>query len=145
MARNATLKGDPSNDMGRPSKFTPERRADIIAAISRRAPYQLAAEANGITERTLYLWLELGAKHFDEEIESEYADFFQAIKRAEMQKIMEHTDMIAAKPERWQADAWLLERRWHKHFGSNANLIELNNALERLKAGDPKHDDQEAE
>lgn len=145
MARNSNLKGTPDNDMGRPSKFTPERRADIIFAISKRVPYQFAAESNGITERTLYLWLDIGAKHFDEEIESDYADFFQAIKKAEMQKIMEHMEMIAAKPERWQADAWLLERRWHKHFGSNAHLIELNNALERLKSIDSKHDNQEIE
>lgn len=123
---------------GRPTKFTPERCADIISAISRRAPYQLAAEANGISERTLFYWLEEGIRDLDKNIDSEHAAFLQSIKKAEMQKIMEHTDMIAAKPERWQADAWLLERRWPKHFGANAQVNELNERLARLETGEGK-------
>ena len=144
MGKNSTLKGDPNSNMGRPSKFTPERCSDIIAAISRRVPYQLAAEANGITERTFYFWLELGAKHFDEEIDSEFANFFQSIKKAEMQKVIEHTDMIAAKPERWQADAWLLERRWHRYFSSSAPVMELNERLGKLE-GETARDTKKAE
>jgi len=57
----------------------------------------------------------------------------------------EHSDMIAAKPERWQADAWLLERRWPKHYGPNAQLNELNQRLSRIEGGDGKHEPQEAE
>ncbi len=129
---------------GRPSKFTPERRADIISAISRRAPYQLAAEANGISERTLYCWLEEGVKDVEANIESEYAEFLQAIKRAEMQKVMEHTDMIAAKPERWQADAWLLERRWPAHFGNNVLLKELNERVSKMQGASHGQDGQES-
>jgi hypothetical protein len=132
MAKKDKKQADPSNAMGRPSKFTPERRAEIISAISRRAPYQMAAEANGITERCLYYWLDQGANDLDDGIDSEYAEFFQSIKRAEMQKVMEHTDMIAAKPERWQADAWLLERRWPKHFGNNVLLKELNERMNQM-------------
>lgn len=119
--------------MGRPSKFTPERTANIISAISRRVPYQLAAEANGISERTLYYWLDQGADDLDNHIESEYSDFLQGIKKAEMQKVMEHTDMIASAPERWQAHAWLLERRWNKHFGANALLEELSKRVDKLQ------------
>lgn len=138
MGKN-TIKPAPEPD-GRPTKFTPERCADIISAISRRAPYQLAAEANGISERTLFYWLEEGANDLDNNVDSEFARFLQSIKRVEMQKVMEHTDMIAAKPERWQADAWLLERRWPKHFGANAQVNELNERLARLETGDPKHE-----
>lgn len=136
MGKN-TIKPAPEPD-GRPTKFTPERCADIISAISRRAPYQLAAEANGISERTLFYWLEEGANDLDNNVDSEFARFLQSIKRVEMQKVMEHTDMIAAKPERWQADAWLLERRWPKHFGANAQVNELNERLARLEVGEGK-------
>ena len=136
MGKN-TVKPAPEPE-GRPTKFTPERCADIISAISRRAPYQLAAEANGISERTLFYWLEEGVRDLEANVDSEYAAFLQSIKRAEMQKVMEHTDMIAAKPERWQADAWLLERRWPKHFGANAQVNELNERLSRLETGEPK-------
>lgn len=121
---------------GRPSKFTPERCTAIIDAISHRIPYEMAAEANGICLDTLYEWLTIGKKHRMEGITSDYTIFSEAIKRAEMEKVRGHCDMIAAKPERWQADAWLLERRWYKYFGANAQVNELNQKLDRLLNGD---------
>lgn len=122
--------------IGRPSKFTPARCASIIDDIYHRIPYEMAAEANGICLDTLYEWLKIGNKHRKECIESDYSKFSEALKRAEMLKVREHCDQIAAKPERWQADAWLLERRWHKYFSANAQLNELNNKLDQLLTGD---------
>lgn len=129
--------------MGRPSKFTPERRAAIIDAISHRIPYEFAAEANGICEETLYEWLRQGKEHRKQGIDSDYSKFSEDLKRAEMTKIREHSDIISARPERWQADAWMLERRWHKHYGPNAQLNELNQKLDRLLEGE-KHVKEEA-
>ena len=121
---------------GRPSKFTPERRAAIIDAISHRIPYEMAAEANGICLETLYEWLRIGKQHRTDGIDSDYTIFSESLKRSEMTKVREHTEIIAARPERWQADAWLLERRWHKYFGPNAQLNELNNKLDQLLDGE---------
>ncbi len=56
-----------------------------------------------------------------------------------MVRIREHGDMIAAKPERWQADAWMLERRWYKHYGPNAQINEMNHKLDRLADGAPRN------
>lgn len=131
--------------IGRPSKFTPERRASIIDAISHRIPYEMAAEANGICLDTLYEWLKIGKQHRSEGIDSEYTIFSEALKRAEMTKVREHTDIIAARPERWQADAWLLERRWHKYFSPNAQLNELNERLSKLEHGDAPNEDSSNE
>jgi transposase-like protein len=142
MTRNAKLKvPDDIKDVGRPSKFTPERRAAIIDAISHRIPYEYAAEANGICEDTLYDWLNTAKVHRLEGIDSDYTVFSEAIKRAEMQRMREHTDIIAARPERWQADAWLLERRWPKHFGANAQVNELNQRLAKLE-GEPTNEER---
>lgn len=137
MTRNSKLKApDKVKDVGRPSKFTPERRSAIIDAISHRIPYEYAALANGICEETLYDWLRTAKAHRAEGIDSDYTRFSEAIKRAEMQRMREHSDMIAAKPKNWQADAWLLERRWPKHYGSNAQVNELNQRLSRLEETD---------
>ncbi len=117
---------------GRPSKFTPERCASIVDAISKRAPYEYAAEGNGICESTLYAWLDIGKKHKSNGITSDYTVFLESIKRAELSKIIEHNDKIASNVDRWQADAWILERRWHKHYSPNAQLGELNSKLDKL-------------
>lgn len=130
---------------GRPSKFTPERRAAIVDAISHRIPYEYAALANGIAEKTLYLWLELAKKHLGEGIDSDYTVFLQDIKKAEMQRIREHSDIISARPERWQADAWMLERRWHKHYGPNAQLNELNHRLSKIENGESSNEESREE
>lgn len=116
--------------------FTPERRASIINDISNRIPYILAAEANGICEDTLYEWLKIGRQHLREGIDSEYANFSESIKRAESGKIQQHLDKISENVDRWQADAWILERRWYKHFGANAQLNELNARLDKLEQGE---------
>ena len=121
---------------GRPSKFTPERRASIIDAISHRIPYEMAAEANGISLETLYEWLRIGRDHRNEGIDSDYTIFSEALKRAEMTKVRQHMDVISDRPERWQADAWILERRWHKHYGANAALNELNEKMDQLLDGE---------
>lgn len=129
---------------GRPSKFTPERCDDIVHDIGNRIPYALAAQANGISEKTLYNWLEIGEKHQLEGIDSDYTVFLQAVKKAERERMKKHLDIIADRPERWTADAWILERRWHKYFGNNAQLIELNNRLAKLEQGE-KHEREEDE
>lgn len=131
----------PQEGSGRPSKFTPERRAAIIDAITHRIPYEYAAEANGIAEKTLYLWLETAKEHQDKGIESDYTVFLQDIKKAEMTRIREHADIISARPERWQADAWMLERRWHKHYGPNAQINELNQRLAKLEQGEASNEE----
>ena len=141
MAKNSSLKvPDVISDIGRPSKFTHERRAAIVDAIRNRIPYEYAAEANGICEDTLYDWLKTAKMHRMQGVDSDYTTFSEDIKRAEMQRMREHTDVIAARPERWQADAWLLERRWYKHFGPNAQLNELNHRLAKLQDGDIRNE-----
>jgi len=129
---------------GRPSKFTPERCASIIDAISHRIPYEMAAEANGICEDTLYEWLKIGRKHQKEGVLSDYAVFSEALKKAEMTKVRQHMDIVAERPERWQADAWLLERRWYKYFGSNAQLNELSQRMDKLDGIGVKDDKEES-
>jgi transposase-like protein len=123
---------------GRPLKFTPERRASIIDDISKFVPYELAAEANGITVATLYDWLKTGREHANEGITSDYTIFSDGLKRAEASKVILHTGKISNNVDKWQADAWLLERRWHKHFSANAGINELNQKLDTLIDGDKR-------
>lgn len=126
---------------GRPSKFTPDRCALIVDAISHRVPYEYAAEANGITEKTLYNWIDIARKHQSEGLNSEYTVFLQDIKRAEMNRIIEHNNNISYHVDKWQGDAWILERRWHKHYSANAPVIELNKRMDKIEQGESKNED----
>lgn len=121
------------SNIGRPLKFTPERRAAILDAIGKRIPYILAAEANGICEDTLYDWLKQGRRDQNKGIDSEYARFSESIKKIELEKMHEHLECIKNKPERWQADAWLLERRWWQHFSPNAAVLEFDKRLRKME------------
>ena len=136
MTRNSKIKvPEQVNNVGRPSKFTPERCAAIIHDISRRIPNQLAAEANGICEATLYDWLNTAKAHQMSGIESDYTKFSELLKRTELTKVQQHLDILSERPERWQADAWILERRWAKFFGNNVLLKELNERMNAIEGG----------
>lgn len=121
---------------GRPTSFTEERAASILEDISCHVPYLLAAEANGICEDTLYEWINRGKRDKANGLDTQFSRFSEDIKRTEVNRIKEHTNKILNNVERWQSDAWLLERRWYKHFGANAQLNEMNARLERLEQGE---------
>lgn len=120
-------------DVGRPSKFTEERRNAILKAISKAIPYELAAMANGIREETLYAWINRGWQEEADEIDGEYYQFSKAIKQIEMTRITHHKDKIASNCDRWQADAWILERRWYKYYGANVQQNEMNERLKKME------------
>ena len=81
-----------SEPIGRPSKFTPEIRASIISAIARRAPYEMAAEAHGITIATLYNWLSTAKEHSEKGMVTDYTIFLEGIKTAELDRVIEHKE-----------------------------------------------------
>lgn len=130
-------------DMGRPPKFTPQVRTAIIDCISDRIPYDLAALSNGVSPRRFYEWLKQGLIDLDAGIESDYANFSQGVKNAEVGKMRFHLDKISENIERWQADAWILERRWWKHFSPNAAVVEFNKRLDAMEKRDDEIDSGE--
>ena len=122
------------NKGGRPHKHTPETLSSILEAISDRIPYSLAAEANGVSERAFYAWLTQGQEDQDNGIDSDLARFMQSVKDIERKKIKEHLAKLDGNVERWQADAWILERRWYKYFGANVHIQEMDERLKRIEA-----------
>lgn len=118
---------------GRPSKFTPERRAAIVAAIAKSIPYEYAAEANGIAESRLYEWLKQGISDRDNGIDSDFAKFQEDIKKAELNRITKHIDKINAGDDKWVCDAWMLERRWWKHYSKSAPILDFESRLKKME------------
>lgn len=120
---------------GQPTKFNPERCNAIIDAVSRYIPITLAVEANGICRDTYYEWLKIAKEDKAMGKKNEYTMFSDNIKRVEMEKIAYLCSNVEAGANRWQSNAWLLERRWREHFGADAGIIqELQAMFNDLKA-----------
>jgi len=115
------------------TKFNPERCAAILESIKNRLPYAVAARAAGVSDNKLYAWLRRGLADLELEIDSPKAQFAVALNKIEHDKIKEHMDAIALAPERWQAHAWILERRWWREFSPNGPLKDLQKIIERLE------------
>lgn len=105
--------------MGRPCKLTPEVHQRIVQFLRHGNSQKAAAEAAGITESTLQLWLAKGASGKNRFSEfSEDCKKAQAEWQASMVRVVErHAVGADGLPSTWQAAAWLLERRDHKNWG----------------------------
>ena len=125
---------------GRHPILTPELHAAIIYDISKAIPYEYAAGANGIAESTLYKWKARGEKEQEEGLDTIYTRFVEDIKKAERNRICKHLEKIDKGDDKWVCDAWILERRWWKHYSKNAPLVDLQKQLDEMKASMEKED-----
>ena len=111
----------PKSKTGRPSKFVPEAAAAVLEHVRRGAPRHIAANAAGLGRSTLMRWMARGKK----ERRGQFRDFWDALKKAEAELIIELVQRINAAAERgtWQAAAWTLERRHPEHFSTHAKEL----------------------
>lgn len=117
-------KGTKAN--GRPSKFTPENRKRILAAVRMGVPVSLAPLSAGVAYHTMRAWLIQGEKATS----GEYHDFFIAMKKAEGQAVEgRFREIKAAAKKDWRAAYALLRLRYPKLFG---NLAAKQEVTERL-------------
>src|SRR5262245_21732352 len=94
--------------------LTPEIQKAIVDAIADGCTRHDAAEASGISERTLYYWLAQGRKA----TRGVYRQFLAAVKKAEAEAVNRNVRIITKAAETaWQAAAWWLERRRSRDFG----------------------------
>lgn len=112
-------------------KFTPERKEKIIDGVLHNVPYDLIAPACGISERTLTYWIAKGKDDIENSIESEFAQFFLDIRSCELTKLKSHLTAIESMERGWQSRAWILTRRYAKHFGEHA--LQLEELTEKVK------------
>jgi transposase len=101
----------PKRGPGQPTKLTPETQEKILAAVRAGNYLETAAAFAGISKKTLYQWLQRGARTRTWTI---YRAFSEAL--AEALAVAEVADVAnvarAAKDGQWQASAWRLERKF---------------------------------
>jgi hypothetical protein len=110
--------------MGRPSKFTDERRDRILQALRDGNTRKASALYGGIDRSTLEDWMH------------RYPAFSAAIEKAEADAEVAHVANIAtaAKSGNWTASAWWLERRRHEDWGRKDRVEIISTVRELARA-----------
>tara|TARA_Y100001963_G_scaffold107149_1_gene148057 strand:+ start:1603 stop:2007 length:405 start_codon:yes stop_codon:yes gene_type:complete len=128
---------------GRPSKLTPERKANLIGAIRKGSYLKAACRLAGITEQTFYNWMERGEKAK----KGEYFEFFEAARDAEAQaEIRAVTQWQSFMDKDWRAARDFLRYRFGRngwsdiskieHSGPEGEAIEVEFSIERTTGRD---------
>src|SRR5437870_3756701 len=106
---------------GRPTKLTPEVHSKIVQLVREWNYAQVAAAICEISEKTFYRWIEQGQA----EESGIYADFCQAVKKAEGEAEHEAIGIVRKREPGWQAAAWYLERKhWQRYCRRDASRAE---------------------
>ena len=93
---------------GRPSSLTPDVVNRILSAIRCGATNKTSCEAAGVSESTLYRWLDRAKDGNDPDC----SEFSRRLHRARQEGVTARLALIqkAATKGDWRAAAWLLER-----------------------------------
>ena len=104
--------------MARRTKLTPDTKEDIVNALRAGNSRRDSALYAGVSETTFYSWMSRGR-----EGEPLYAEFLEAVEKAEAQSVVRNVAIIQrAAEETWQAAAWWLERKRPDDWGRRQRM-----------------------
>lgn len=111
-------------ERGRETKLT-KKVQDTVCEMLRLGMYRCDACAiAGIAYVTMAKWIRLGKKAG----KGPHHQFYIAVKKSEAEAIAERVERVRAAgqegPNKWQADAWWLERRHPEKFGAQSREIQ---------------------
>lgn len=117
---------------GRPS-ITSETIDTIVDCLEKGNTIKTAAVKAGITARTFYYWMKKGDEAFEARLidpdalitpfDDAYIEFFMSVKGAEAEVKRFLLDRIwDAGIDQWQANAWILERRFPEEFSLRKDI-----------------------
>ena len=106
--------------MARPTKFTKHTIERLIKSLRLGATHKIACAAAGISEGIFYRWIRQGSGPNGEPSK---VKFVHDVKAAEVfaAEVALASIVKAAQSGRWQAAAWLLERR-HPGYGRREQI-----------------------
>lgn len=117
--------------MARPAKLKPEVAQRILTAIAGGNTREVAAGYAGVSERSLYRWIEAGKAAS----RGTFWQFWQDVQKAESDAVVESVATIRlASRKSWQAAAWWLERKYPDQWALRQPSIErqLDDEADRL-------------
>ena len=105
---------------GRKTKLNDARLKKVVEGITAGLPYDTACALAGIHYTTFLNWMKRGEK----DKSGEFFKFFEEVKKAEAIAESVHIKNIkdAGRNGVWQADAWMLERRYPHKWGKKDHI-----------------------
>jgi len=105
---------------GRKTKLNDARLKKVVDGITAGLPYDTACALAGITYQTFLNWMRAGEAAGS----GKFFEFFEEVKKAEAIAESIHIKNIkdAGKNGIWQADAWMLERRYPEKWGKKEQV-----------------------
>lgn len=99
-------------------KFSHSRIEKLLQGIEEGLTRERACMMVGITRRTLSAWLKEGREDIENDRATEKAELVERMERAEVEFEKRHLCNIEDwSAKRWEASAWLLERKWPEAYG----------------------------
>lgn len=115
----------------------------ILDAIAQGSPNKHAAESNGISERSFYLWLEQGICDLEHEQDSVFSYMVQSLRKIEQNEITYCRQAIKEQKKGHKGAQWTLEHVYWRHFGASVADLEFNERLteleNKIRTGGPTH------
>jgi transposase len=118
MAEQATAL-EPQPRQGRPTLCDTAIADKIVAAVATGAYWKPACIAAGIDYSTVRDWIAKADRDRAAGVASVYTEFTNRLKRAEADAELALGRMVAATPDDWRAQAFVLERRYRERWGKS--------------------------
>lgn len=126
---------------GRRSKLTPARRTQIVDAVAAGLPVKYASARAGVTDATVWRWIQRGRA----EERGIYAEFAAAMEQAQADSVAALVAQVTVAAQKdWRAASWLLTRRAPDHFMDPGKRAELMAAEARAEVARAEADQKVA-
>jgi transposase-like protein len=116
--------------MARPTKFTPQTIERLLKSLRLGATHKIACEAAGISDGIFYRWMRQGNEANGNPEKVKFVKLVKAATASHAEQCLAVILKAATQEKRWQAAAWLLERR-HEGF-SRYEEVRISHSEERL-------------
>jgi hypothetical protein len=108
---------------GRPTTLTEALQAEFVALLGRGHYLNHACDLLQVPSVTVWEWMKRGETEIRKGYPDEpYARFYRAVKAAQGTLIDECLQVIRGGEDRWQAAAWLLERKFPDWYAERKRL-----------------------
>jgi hypothetical protein len=126
----------PGKDPYTPRKVNQERIDQILYWIKQGSPIKYAAESNGITKTHFYNLVKQGLCDMDHDIhDSIHARLVNSLRSIERDDVISCLYDIRHNDKGHKGAEWILEHKYWREFGGNAQIKELSDDIEKLKQG----------